>query len=144
MSIIHDALKKVSASIAIKTEPKEDKKPIFWIPIAVLLIIICGIAFMYKNAQNLPSLPTLIKIAQPKSKPLVKSAVAITENKKASSPTGLSIEGIVSQKGSTLALINNKIYEVGDDIADAKILAITADGVTILKDGKEETVLVRH
>ena len=53
------------------------------------------------------------------------------------------MQGILAQGNRTLALINDKIYEEGDEIGNIKIISIESNSITILKDGKEERVRVR-
>ena len=59
-------------------------------------------------------------------------------------PAIFNIQGIMTNNGSTVALINGKIYEQGDDIGGAKITNIGADTITISRNGTEETIPVRH
>ncbi len=58
--------------------------------------------------------------------------------------TTLNIQGVMDGGKSKVALINDKIYEEGDEISGVKILSISVDAITILKDGKEEKIVVRH
>ena len=56
----------------------------------------------------------------------------------------LAINGVMASQGHNIALINGNIYQEGDEISGIKIVRIAVDAVTILRNGKEETVEVRH
>ncbi len=92
---------------------------------------------------SMPSLPFLGKKAArtpaPPAGPLAQVIVPA-----ASSGHGvLNIQGVFSQHGTAVALINNKIYESGAEIGAIKILSISNDAIVILRDSKEETIPVR-
>ncbi len=56
---------------------------------------------------------------------------------KAGSTEKLALKGWVWNTGSPQAIINSRIVKVGDTIEDAKIIAITKDGVAVNRNGAE-------
>lgn len=62
--------------------------------------------------------------------PLIAST-PLTESKKSAQPTDLVLNGIMTQQGKMIALINNKIYELGDEINGKKITKITLDRIEL-------------
>ena len=59
-------------------------------------------------------------------------------------PPVFNVQGVMTNNGSTVALINGKIYERGDELGGAKITGIAAEAITISRNGAEETIPVRH
>ncbi len=55
----------------------------------------------------------------------------LTESKKSTQPTDLVLNGIMTQQGKMIALINNKIYELGDEVNGKKITKITLDRIEL-------------
>ena len=73
-----------------------------------------------------------------------RSPVAIAKIQANNTDENLNVQGILSQGGQTVVLINDKIYEEGDEIGKIKILSIESSGITILNNGKEEHIRVHH
>lgn len=171
MSIIHDALKKVQVSLGKKTDAVSETlipesietapmaPPVVTEPpkqshmVTVIIIIVAlsagGYLIYQQRDQFAPQLKKLAAKAAPArpitSGPLAKiSTSSQAPNQNNHSPEELSVQGIMSNNGSAVALINGKIYAQGDFIAGIKITAINTDGITLLKDGKEEKIQVRH
>ena len=57
-------------------------------------------------------------------------------------PLTLNIHGVMANDGGNLVLINDRVYQEGDTVEGAKIVKIDLDSVTIINDGKEETISV--
>ena len=107
--------------------------------------------FPQLNKTVTSKLTPLIPSNTPKAKPLAKIPLnnqnPSNTNKNSNQPLStseLSIQGIMTNGGQTVALINGKIVEKGDSIEGLKIIDINADEITILQDGKEEKVQVHH
>ncbi len=62
----------------------------------------------------------------------------------AKSPAGLTLDihGVMANASGNLVLINDQVYQEGDEVDGAKIVKINLDSVTILNNGKEETIRV--
>ena len=60
----------------------------------------------------------------------------VIKEKEAVKPPELSVQGMVWGKISPQAIINDKVVNVGDMVEDAKIIAITKDGVRVLFEGE--------
>ncbi len=56
----------------------------------------------------------------------------------------LNVQGTMTNNGSTVALINDKIYEVGEEINGMKISAITANTITVERNGRTETLPIKR
>ncbi len=151
--------------------PKKPKTSIFT-SIIVLLVVLGSILYLYKQVvQYLPEikktfnipdvklkeipLPSLtVKFAKtpkpaqvPPSQPLAKVKAdpnAAVNSSDAAFQNVLNIQGVMTQGGVTVALINDKIYEAGDEVSGIKILSITSNAITLLRSGKEETIKVRR
>lgn len=54
------------------------------------------------------------------------------------------VQGIMTQNGTSVVLINDRIYEQGDAINNTTIVAITPESLVISEDGQERTILLRH
>ena len=63
------------------------------------------------------------------------AAAVETQPSSAEAVTPLLVQGLVWGGGRPQALIGGRLYEVGDFIGGAKILAITRDGVTVTSGG---------
>ncbi|MBF0570367.1 MAG: hypothetical protein HQL12_00705 [Candidatus Omnitrophica bacterium] len=59
-------------------------------------------------------------------------------------PVTLKIHGIMSNATGNLALINNQVYQEGDEVAGAKIIKINFDSVTVNINGTEKTIFVKN
>lgn len=174
MSIIHDALKKVQENFTRKVAPAPDpsgpppeKEPKKVSPLSILFAIILVLVCLYfgynqllKNwdririAFDLPNVK-LQKIEIPKitvSTPTDSKPKTLSENRtpvpmakiQTENQENLNIQGVLTQGNSTVVLINDKIYEEGDEINGIKIVSIDSVSVTILKNGKEENIRVRR
>ncbi len=173
MSIIHDALKKVQDNFQRKPaandgqQPPEKEKKKFspFNALMALILLVAAFYFGYNQllkhwdrirmAFDLPNVK-LNKIEIPKvtisTSTTEKKPRTLSENKATPVPIAqvateteekLNIQGILSQGGKTVALINDKIYEEGDELGSIKILTIDSASISILRNGKEENVRVR-
>jgi hypothetical protein len=73
-------------------------------------------------------------------KPLAKLTINAS---KTSSPMTLNIHGIMANGGSNLVLINDQVYQEGDEVDGAKIIKINLDSITVNVDGAEQTIFVK-
>ncbi len=163
MSIIHEALKKVQKNLQ---ENQDKTSPSFlsgdysaqavrtakamtaavW-PIALLIAIGAALWLSFPLWQKFPAaapaaVPPDLPPEQTPEPVVVQPTVAPPPAPALPEPVHLiiNIQGIMDNNGTAVALINNKIYEVGDEIEGLKILAITENRITVLKNGKEETI----
>jgi hypothetical protein len=161
MSIIHEALKKVQQNFsamppaadpaATPSQPVDaaaPQKPVpnVWMSLLSVLLVAGAALFLYSQClkhwpqiRQLFNLParTLPKIALPKlSFPKAVSSPAVAK----AAPNAFNVQGVVTQNGHAVALINDRIYEAGDQIGEVKIVSISASAVTVLRNGVEETV----
>ena len=145
--------------------PTQNKKPSHTLPVLAAMVILCGsLWFIYNQTirylpQILQLLPhgfktiTLFAPAKNIAPPLVNKNIqplaqltipAATTTNNPAAPTVLNIQGIMANNGTAVALINNKIYEQGAEINGVKILNIGVKAITVLKEGKEETIQIQH
>jgi hypothetical protein len=91
-------------------------------------------------------LPEAAAVTQPTAADVETAAVPAEEKPVVTAPSPtlppINIQGVMNNGGESVALINDQIYEVGDEINGAKILSITVTAVTISMDGIEETIPV--
>jgi hypothetical protein len=59
-------------------------------------------------------------------------------------PTTLNVHGIMANASGNLALINNRVYQEGDEVDGAKIIKINLDSITVNIDGTEKTIYVNN
>lgn len=160
MSIIHDALKKVQINFQRKPAPETSfhqaieqnpkKFNFFNASMTLIVLAVCAyFAYSYlpKHWDNIPKISiTTSTPADQKIKTLSakRTPVAIAKiSPDSDSQDGLNLQGILTQNGQTVALINDKIYEEGDEIGRIKILNIEGSGITVLNNGNKEHVRVR-
>ena len=80
-------------------------------------------------------------------KPLAQFTVnpsALSKMNKPPAPVTLNIHGIMSNGSGNLVLINDQVYQEGDDIDGAKIVKINLDSITVDNNGIEQTILVKN
>ena len=91
--------------------------------------------FKTKSPAELKSLAQLtINPPTMKSSSLAKPAAPVT----------LDIHGIMSNDSGNLVLINDQVYQEGDEVDGAKITKINLDSITIINNGVEQTILVKN
>ncbi len=71
-----------------------------------------------------------------------RTPVAMAKIKPNNAQETLNVQGILRQGDKTVVLINDKIYEEGDEIGNIKITQIESYGITVLNEGKEEQIRV--
>jgi hypothetical protein len=87
----------------------------------------------------------LAKITVNPPKPLEPSNVStIATTAQPSLPVTLSIHGVMSNGSSNLVLINDSVYQEGDDVDGVKIVKISLNSITVINNGKEETIYVKN
>jgi type II secretory pathway component PulC len=82
-----------------------------------------------------------IKPKPPAPKPLAQ----LTLNPAATGTASLTlnVHGIMSSNGRNVALINDQVYQEGDEIDGTKIVKINLDSITVNTNGTEKTILVK-
>jgi len=61
-----------------------------------------------------------------------------------SAPITLNIHGVMSNGPTNLALINDQVYQEGDEIDGIKIAKINLKSITVIDNGKEKTIPVKN
>ena len=172
MSIIHEALKKVQLSLRNRpgapdaaaativgsmapetSAPAAAPKSFNW-PVILISLVVLGIGgyLVYQQSSKIPEVRSFIAKVNPiPQRPLgplakipAKTSAAATANTNKQTHDEFSVQGIMSKNGSTVALINGKIYAKGDSIDGIKITNINEEAITLLRDGQEEKIRVRH
>lgn len=148
MSIIHEALKKVQArgtSAAIPAVPAKPKgSPLVLMALLIIAATLAAAAYYYFIYNRPVVVPAATVIAAaPAAAPATTPVPAIAQTEVPTSVI-LNVQGLMTNNGATVALINGKIYEQGSEINGIKILAIEGNSITVLRDGKEETIRVRN
>jgi hypothetical protein len=85
--------------------------------------------------------PPAFKTKAPEDlKPLAQ--LTITPSK-TSSPITLNIHGIMANANGNLALINDQVYQEGDEVDGAKIVKINLDSIVVDVNGAQQTIFVK-
>jgi hypothetical protein len=80
--------------------------------------------------------------------PLAKITVNPSSSSSSSASSGtdghvtLNIHGVMSNGPKNLVLINDQVYQEGDDVEGVKIVKINLKSITIINNGQEETIPV--
>ena len=133
--------------VATETPAAVTKKSQSVLPLILAFAILAAagwIAYPYIFGKK-PELPK-IALPMPQKPPQHLAQVKITpgaESPASNAPIVLNIQGVMENNGRTVALIDDKIYEAGDEIAGIKILSIDVEAITVLRNGTEETIRVR-
>jgi len=165
MSIIHEALRKVQANLQKQPQPVTKPASVAGAPPAVpapvpvqvkrspriLILLASGIIFaaaayfIYTQYYSQIKIHVIVPAAHTAAQLLPQKTVVPVQHPVVDAPAdALTVQGIMTNNGSTVALINGSIYEKGDEINGVKIIGITADAVTISRDGKEESIQIKH
>jgi hypothetical protein len=59
-------------------------------------------------------------------------------------PATLNIHGVMSNGTSNLVLINDQVYQEGDDVDGIKIVKISLNSITVIDNGKEKEIRVKN
>jgi len=130
-----------------------------------LAVTIASGTYIYQQCQNdIPKVQNLAKKSfdklihkkelpefKPLAPPPLKSLAQLTVNPattKTPSPTKLEpitldIHGIMANASGNLVLINDQVYQEGDEIDGTKIVKINLDSITVLNNGTEQTIPVK-
>ena len=60
------------------------------------------------------------------------------------SPVTLNVRGILSTNTGNVVLINDQVYQTGDEVDGAKIIKIDLSSITVDINGKEQTIWVKN
>lgn len=131
--------------------------------LCAILITIALFGFIFQQfRQYIPKLTKLVRVsycqllhkkilpdfksrAPEDLKPLAQLTVSVpaaSTTAKTPAPLTLNIHGVMANDSGNLVLINDRVYQEGDTVEGAKIVKIDLDSVTIINDGKEETISV--
>ena len=67
-----------------------------------------------------------------------------TSNSTNLAPITLNIHGIMSNANGNLVLINDHVYQEGDEVDGAKIVKINLDSIMVIINGREQTIIVKN
>jgi len=95
----------------------------------------------YKIVYKKEPPPAFKTKAQADLKPLAQLTITPT---KTSSPITLNIHGIMANATGNLALINDQVYQEGDEVDGAKIIKINLDSIIVDVNGSQQTVYVKN
>ena len=76
--------------------------------------------------------------------PIPTNLPAISNTPKTNAPVTLNIHGVMSNNTGNVALINDQVYQEGDEVDGVKIVKISLDSITVINNGKEETIPVKN
>lgn len=102
-------------------------------------------------AAMLSPAPTPIPQPEPQAEPEQKQQPISTLIKNLTTPAAkvrpktqnrIIINGVMSNGGQNLVLIDGQVYEEGEEVNGVKLIKITPKGVTVLEDGQERTIKV--
>lgn len=152
MSIIHDALKKVQEKISshhqTATGPISPTSPA---PNSKLLLIVVGFillslgAILFSPTKQNPyktivtEKPAPIIIPPPTATPTVVATPALP----IPAAPSIVIQGIMIQDNRPVVLINDEIYQQGDEISTGKIIHIDERFITVLEGNTEKKYRLR-
>jgi hypothetical protein len=118
-------------------------------------ITIASIEYIYQQLQSI--IPTVQRLAKKSfmtlihKKQLTKSVeikplaqFTIPNKTKPTAPITLDIHGIMSNGSGNLVLINDQVYQEGDEVDGAKITKIDLDSITVVNNGVEQTIPVKN
>ena len=54
------------------------------------------------------------------------------------------IHGVMANGSRNIVLINDQVYQEGDDVDGVKIVKINLDSITVNNNGKEQTIRVKN
>jgi len=91
-------------------------------------------------ATKAPDLKSLAQITIPTT---ATTASASQSPATGAAPTTLNIHGIMSNATGNLALINDQVYQEGDEVDGAKIIKIDLKSITVNINGTEKTIFVK-
>ena len=138
MSIIYDALQKTQKNRITKSDIMTPKPRTNVLKIKLILmltsalIVTTGFYFFSQFRHLSTSVTPIKKIVQiAKTTP---PQPTVENNKQ------LSLQGIFSSDKNKMAMINNKMYQVGDTVDEMKIISITQKGVKLQKKNEVLTL----
>jgi hypothetical protein len=86
--------------------------------------------------------PPAFKTKAPEDlKPLAQLTIAPS---KTSYPLTLNIHGIMANSNGNLVLINDQVYQEGDEVDGAKIVKINLDSIIVDVNGAQQTIFVKN
>jgi len=85
--------------------------------------------------------PTITAVSATVTSPTATAAIPTppVENK----PQTLNIHGVMSNGSQNVVLIDDQVYQEGDEVDGIKILKINLDSITILNNGQEQKIKVK-
>jgi hypothetical protein len=115
--------------IDFKTTASEDLKPL---------------AKIIVNPPKPLSPPKLTNAPKPTNTPGPTDMPASASTVKPVVPTTLNVHGVMSNGHNSLVLINDQVYQEGDEIDGVKIVKINLKSITVINNGKEESIHVKN
>jgi len=104
--------------------------------------------FKTKATKDLVPLARIIvnppKILNPPGPTNTAGPVNTTGAAKPNPPETFSIHGVMSNGSNNLVLINDQVYQEGDEVNGIKIVKIDLDYIKVINNGTEETIRVKN
>ncbi|MDE2222638.1 MAG: hypothetical protein KGK03_06165 [Candidatus Omnitrophica bacterium] len=91
--------------------------------------------------QATAPLPPLAKI---KVGPAAKSDAAAAGQTAVTQNAPLNIHGVLAGGSKNLVLIDDQVYQEGDEVDGIKIVKISLNAITVINNGQEEIIPVKH
>ena len=150
---------------ANKESPMKNKIKSTLVLSAAIVITVASALYIYQQFQN--DIPKINSFAKKsfyklinKEEPLafankapgdLKALAQLTINPSAGSkmanppaPIILNIHGVMSNGSNNLVLINDQVYQEGDEVDGAKIVKINLNSITVINNGVEQTIPVKN
>ncbi len=144
---------------AADVKPKNKIQSVFFVTCTLLItsaITIASIEYICQQFQT--SIPQVQNFAQKsflklihKKEPPAFKTMAPEDLKplaqittKSPAPVTLNIHGIMSNGTRNLVLINDQVYQEGDEVDGTKIVKINLNSITVDNNGIEQTILVKN
>ena len=124
--------------------------------LCAIVIILGSLGFLYNQGHTyFPKVKKLAKAPEnfvplakltvkPPNPPVPIKLPAISNTPKTNTPVTLNIHGVMSNGPNNVALINDQVYQEGDEVGGAKIEKINLNSITVNINGTEKTILVKN
>ena len=97
------------------------------------------------HKQRLPNFKTNpLANPRPLAQLTINPSTVTTSNSTKAAPITLDIRGVMSDANGNLVLINDQVYQEGDEVDGAKIVKINLDSIKVINNGIEQTIFVKN
>jgi hypothetical protein len=119
----------------------QSKKPSDLIPLAKILVQQPSPAPLTVPAAASAATPPVAPVAAATP---VSAVPAVASIPPLTTPETLNIHGVMSNGKSNVVLINDQVYQAGDDVDGVKIIKVDLDYITVDNNGHEEKIKVKN